>query len=133
MTWASKWLIASLILHRNVFSEALNQAAFRVEGNAEYPLNRYEMIYNNFHTMFMYDWFIYLLCIIALISGILLIKEKPLLWLSLICLSIMPYVWYMALANHSQIHFFFTFRSQAVTLFSVMSLGILSYMQWKKR
>lgn len=133
MTWASKWLVASLILHRYVFSEALNQAAFRVEGNAEYPLNRYEMIYNNFHTMFMYDWFIYLLCIIVLISGILLIKEKPLLWLSLICLSIMPYVWYMALANHSQIHFFFTFRSQAVTLFSVMSLGILSYMQWKKR
>ena len=31
-----------------------------------------------------------------------------------------PYLWYLALANHSQVHCFFTFRAQMITAFGIL-------------
>ena len=41
--------------------------------------------------------------------------------------SLYPYLWYIAFSNHSQIHYFFTYRAQAVTVFGVLTvlLGLL--------
>ena len=40
-----------------------------------------------------------------------------------------PYVWFLVLSNHSQIHFWYTYRAQLVALFGVLMFvtGILKY------
>ena len=40
-----------------------------------------------------------------------------------------PYVWFLVLSNHSQIHFWYTYRAQLVALFGVLMFvtGILKH------
>lgn len=44
LTWFTKWLLATIILRKNVIHDALTQILFRTEGNTDYPLQRIEML-----------------------------------------------------------------------------------------
>ncbi|HKM02187.1 MAG TPA: hypothetical protein VJ083_09070 [Sedimentibacter sp.] len=134
--WISKWIIASIVLKRNIMEDALAQAFFRINGDNEIPLDRLQMYRDNFNAIFP-TWFWssnrrILLVIIALIAMTVmyLIKKKPLSEIKrlspLIILSIYPYIWYFVMANHSQIHFFFTYRIQMITVFSLLSVFLFS-------
>ncbi|MDT3755041.1 hypothetical protein ROT99_22195 [Citrobacter freundii complex sp. 2023EL-00966] len=125
-TWIAKWLIASVILSKNVPLDALNQMIFRVAGDQQYPTDRLDMLKLNFLTMFTTEYFIYILIGISLLS-LFILKRSFGIWLSLFMMSVTPYVWYLLLANHSQIHYFFTYRSQVGTLFAMLLLMLLSY------
>lgn len=35
-------------------------------------------------------------------------------------MALTPYIWLNLLANHSQIHFWFTYRGQIITVFSIL-------------
>ena len=73
----------------------------------------------------------------ALIPGILLAvlgwrqwkadRDTALRYLLILGVSLYPYLWYIAFSNHSQIHYFFTYRAQVVTVFGVLAvlLGLL--------
>ena len=34
--------------------------------------------------------------------------------------ALYPYIWYLVMSNHSQIHFWYTYRAQLVTLFGIL-------------
>lgn len=138
ITWISKWIIASYILKRNIVKEAIRQIVFRTEGDATHPLNRWLMLSDNFRLMYnnvnilAFGLLVAIMLIIILINlhfsaeKYKLIHYKSLYVVNFIIIAISPYIWYLILSNHSQIHFWFTFRLQIITVFSITSfLAIL--------
>ncbi len=129
--WAAKWMLGTIILGTNVFTDAWNTARFRIEGNESYPLDRDMMLRSNFDTYFFAKGHkpFALIVIVLLCLLIIVIRHHkrdlqkgifPILFVSLY-----PYFWYLVFSNHSQLHYFYTYRIQAITLFAVFAaLGI---------
>lgn len=127
LCWVSKWIIGSIVLKRNIFEDAFTTAKFRVEGSEAYPLDRALMLKLNFETYFFAKGrrpFIFT----AILTGALAVytvfsHRKGCLKAAALFLTaaVSPYVWYMIFANHSQLHYFYTYRIQSITLFAVFA------------
>lgn len=131
LTWLSKWLLASLVLRRNILEDAFKTIIFRTEGDKSIPLNRIDMMKNNVSTMFNNFYIVLITCMIVL-AIIILIKEREhiigkISLNSIYILSLIgyPYIWYTVLAGHSQVHYWFTYRLQIIAVFALLSF--LSY------
>lgn len=139
LTWVSKWLIASVILKRNVVQDAISSILIRTEGTEDYPLNRVEMMKRNVENLLLREdtkkiaVFLAFLLLIVVILFILYGKKfkdvKNIFPVLLV--SVFPYIWYNVLANHSQIHYWFTYRDQVITVFAVL-VSFLYIIQWDK-
>ena len=121
----TKWVFASIILHKNAIAIALDTLLFRVNGNEQYPVTRVEVLKNNFNTFFV-PIAKYTMIIITGIWAILMIFFRKKISeikvaLPLLCIAILPYLWYIIFAGHSSIHSWFTYRIQAVTVFAILS------------
>lgn len=139
-TWAAKWILATVICSQNIILQAFNQVVFRVAGDgAKYEVHRLSMLESNIKMLiqpFGHTPKIIIFSLIFIVCGILLYKFrktvinkifiKKIIWISLI-----PYLWYLMAANHSQIHSWFTYRSQIITVFG---LGYAMYYvtDWQK-
>lgn len=139
-TWAAKWILATVICSQNIILQAFNQVIFRVAGDgAKYEVHRLSMLGNNIKMLvqpFGHTPKIIIFSLLFIVCCILLYKFrkavinkifiKKVIWISLI-----PYLWYLMAANHSQIHAWFTYRSQIITVFG---LGYAMYYvtDWQK-
>lgn len=123
-TWLSKWLLASFLLHKNVVNDALNQILFRTEGNVEYPLDRIVMLKSNLVTMFPMSVITMLIIAFAVLLSFYGWQNKwhikQVRWEYLLPVTL-PFIWYEALANHSQIHYWMTYRALIIT---VLAIGV---------
>lgn len=137
LTWFSKWVIASLVLRKNVIADAIQQIFFRsgatsntrVLSGDNPVINHKLMLSKNFSLIFQLP-FLKLLTIIGIVWLILCIVYRPQLkyWLSylpILIVSTYPYIWYLVLSNHSQVHFWMTYKIQAITVFGVLTYCIL--------
>lgn len=134
LTWISKWCISSVILNRNVISDAIHQIFFRTMGDETHPINRPEMLSSNFDSMFIFSAMAYILPVVYFIAIIFHKRVNISSILSLALLSLAPYAWYVILTSHSQIHFWFTYRAQVITMFCFLvtcSLIAQSFMKKK--
>lgn len=136
--WASKWASASLILKKDIVQNAAEALSNRVsgEGTHEVPvLDRGLMLRNNLDTMF-HPFGYLLLAITLLVLLILLIQKRPFKALKqalpLLLISSLPYVWFLMASNHSQLHYFFTYRNQIVSSFGIFSLGVYVWQSVQK-
>ena len=126
LLFVTKWLIASIILGKNVVSTALDQLLFRVNGNEKYPVTRMQTLIGNFEYFYV-PVAKSLLAFFSVIWAILLvlyrkkIKECKLI-IPLICIAVTPYIWYLAFSGHSNIHSWFTNKIQAVSLFALLCI-----------
>ena len=127
LCWISKWGIGTLATGSNIFEDAMKTAKFRVEGSESIPLDRSLMFRLNFDTYFFSKGhkpavFILLLILILILF---LIRHHRSDWketvLTFLLISAFPYVWFFVFANHSQLHYFYTYRIQAISLFSVFA------------
>ena len=131
MTWASKWVIASIALEKNVVKEALDQILFRTSSTyGEIKLSSLSVIKNNLLLAFdSIPLKMIILLFIAWIVVFILYKKKYIEIVKsvpLLLIALMPIVWYIVLKNHSSIHFWFTYRSLAVSIFALMSYMFFS-------
>lgn len=134
-TWLSKWTIASVVLHRNVFNDSVNFAGVRMnqlvgESRAKQLAGA---IINNLQCLFpMYFAKEYgqIICI-TLVCGLLLfsffylfrnVHRNKTVSLVLLLLAVVPYVRYLLVNNHSYMHYFFTYRAQFASLFAIYLL-----------
>lgn len=138
--WIGKWAIASVVLRRNVFSEAIRSIIFRtgteIESRFEYYL---DALYKN---LSCYDDVIQLIIVIlsiwALVKIIKNYKNMRSSWnilLFIIPIMAMPFVWYFALVQHSTLHYWFTYRTFAISIMGwlVMCTYFISYKEPLKR
>jgi len=133
ITWACKWVLGGIVKWMTTdMSEAISLSTstfdriiFRIVGNEEHPLNMTRMFQRNITTMYP-RILVYIICVLLIFFIILLIKKRKstnyLLNASpLLMLCIFPYVWFLVFAGHSDIHFWFTYRIQAITIFALFS------------
>ncbi|MBE5933761.1 MAG: hypothetical protein E7263_10130 [Lachnospiraceae bacterium] len=147
--WISKWTLASIFLHKNVFYGAINQAKFRAIGQSD-NLSGLEQriaaearnIGNIFpfslsdNNSFLYTslFFITAFCVYYIIR-----KEKCSYAKLIIMFALLPYLRYFVLGNHSYLHHFFTFRAQLTTLFCIGLLFVygsdrdMLSKEWRKK
>jgi len=128
--WACKWIIGSLVLGRNLITDAVEQAGIRIAGEAAYATSPLGAIIANVAIIFPDDrltQMIVLLIVLALALLVLLYHKK---WkdlvqgLPLVIVAISPFLWMIVLSNHSQIHAPFVFRILSVSIFAALCLVI---------
>ena len=128
LTWFSKWVIGTVTLKRSVLDDAFKTAIYRT--SAEY-FNRFEVITQNTN-MLPYALIICTLIIFLIVAATHFNKNGfRRSWLFII-LAILPYLWYLLLANHSYKHFWFTYRLQAITI-AALGMFLLCFKKDKSR
>ena len=119
LLWASKWVLSAIVLGTNAFGDALGTAGYRVGANGLGA--RIDAISANVNTMFD-TWQRYLVAALAavlLLVGIVRHRRPCLpLAISLLVVTLLPILWYVALANHSTIHAFFVYRALSVSVYA---------------
>lgn len=127
LCWISKWAIGTAVLGKNIFADALTTAKFRVEGSENYPLDRGLMFRQNFETYFFAKGHKPFLLIVLILAVLLVLfirshqKDRFRKFALMGLIALFPYIWYFVFANHSQLHYFYTYRIQAITLFAVFA------------
>lgn len=122
----AKWVIASLIMQKDLITVAINQILFRTNGSEEYPATKIGAIVENF--TYLYNNVLLACGIVTIIGWIIALiktRKNKINWkkiLILLIVLIYPYVWYMVFAGHSTIHAFFTYRIQAIAIFGVLCI-----------
>ena len=130
--WAAKWTIGTLILKKNVFQLAGRKILQRTSGEAQgidpHIANVLGRLGNLFADTYLKKPLIFVLILMALgiVISVILMQRQVLVngrkFAVLLLISLSPFVWFMTLRNHTYIHYWFSYRSIAVTFF-----GILSY------
>lgn len=129
ITWATKWVVATIVLKQNIISNALSQILSRTSSEAgDIHISKIDAVKKN--TDLLFDGFIIKLFIIVLIIWFILFivsKRKNVIdILPILVISIYPILWYIVLTNHSYMHFWFTYRSLGVTVFAILSFMMYS-------
>lgn len=146
-TWLAKWCIASVFLRRNVIADALDTILFRTAGNEEYPTDRLGTIRVNLGYMLPKGAVAVLGVLAVCWVGILVLarirrqsrrsgtgkmreyvisiscedKKTIAAYLPVLLTAVYPFVWYLVLSNHSQIHSYFTYRTLETSIFAVLA------------
>lgn len=142
--WLAKWILASIILQVNAWEYVKTDMQFRINGRgyeqiakriADTPNLSKEAIMMNVKLIFPYRILkrlelVKATIICTIVMELMLIRKKEMkkLWFSglLLMIAIIPYIRYAVLASHSYTHFFFTFRSQIITIMAVFLAIIYS-------
>lgn len=129
--WVLKWAFASLVLGRNVFSEALSQILLRTASDAgERHLTAVLVVAKNL-------WMVCRKPYILLVLGMAVYEGwkwfRPIgnkgvfgvgRWsenLPWALVAVLPFVWYAGLKNHSWMHAYFTYRELSVSVLAVFA------------
>lgn len=140
-TWISKWIMGTLILNRNIITEGIKQSLFRINGSVEYVLDYRKMFHDNLLTFFGKKEFFYSYIVIVSLSFLILclkLRKKICNFLPLIFVILYPFIWLVVLGNHSQIHYYMTYRNLlifflAMNIFIIEAIKIiLLYVKSKK-
>ena len=118
LTFVTKWALASLVLGENIFADAYEVSLYRMEAE---EFTRWDAVAKN---LGMINWWIVgIVAVVMLVIGLMkrwkFNYKKVLLF---VIISVMPYVWYCVLANHSYLHWWFTYRLQVVTVVSLLMM-----------
>ncbi|MCR5801885.1 MAG: hypothetical protein K6G57_06100, partial [Lachnospiraceae bacterium] len=129
--WASKWMIGSALLGKNVLAEARYQLRYRsFLGNGEWMIR--SALFQNFKYykygpfyFLMVSWFAFFLVniLIKLFKGKRIVFKKKTIAVMLLGLSSLA--WYFVAAEHTYIHHLFTYRIGSILVSACFSLIVL--------
>ena len=138
LTWIAKWGITVAVLGVRYFWRTMSVVQYRLAGSEEEPLDRIGTIQRNLKAwMNVQDGGIITwskVAMLVLIITLILVlwrklkdKKTVLAYVPILFVALYPYLWYLVMSNHSQIHFWYTYRAQLVTMFGglVFLAGIL--------
>ena len=125
LIWLSKWVIASIILDKNIMENALDAIAKRsgtYDGSGE-KITLFDTIVCN---IFNISYEIFALIFVTIVALILKKKENIDISkreiLQYLFIAVLPIVWYVLTRNHSAILPKFTYRNMLLTIFSLLIL-----------
>lgn len=130
--WLAKWILASVVLNINAFDYVVDNALIRVNGEVLGTTAQnlpWKAISRNLFTLYPLNIQKTIKKLIVIPIGIAIFelifirkKDWKKLWVSglLLLIGLTPYIRYIILANHSYLHYFFTFRSQIITVMAVI-------------
>ena len=120
LTFVAKWALATLILGYNVFADAFDTGLYRM-GVEDFT--RWDAVSRNFKLLNLPMILVVVLFFIVLkvMHRTKFNWKKAVLFL---LIGLTPYLWYLVLSNHSYLHWWFTYRLQAITLSCLMLLVV---------
>lgn len=139
-TWFTKWILAAVICSPQIFTAAINKVIFRISGDVDkIEVQHFLVLEKNikmlFEPMTLNAWTVLMTGIFIILSVLLYKYKKKNLnktfITKILIFAILPYSWYIMAANHSQIHFWFTYRSQIITIFGLMYI-FYYIIDWRK-
>lgn len=128
LTWISKWILFDILYQKDFIQSAIYQAMYRMERyNQSSALNLPnvigEFITNNIQNilLFVIGMMIIRLCMLRKIricvkQWKVQVKEN----LPFLVIAVMPFVWYIVLANHTVLHKIFVYRHMLIFLCSIL-------------
>lgn len=126
VTWVVKWVIVSLVTGENMVSAAMGEVRYR-SGTVAWPteggtgFTRAAAASRNLHVLLPHaKRGVAIIVCAALVIAILMRASRTRVrtcWLAPNAIVfLLPYFWYLAVSNHSYIHYWFTFRDQLVSI-----------------
>lgn len=137
LCWISKWVLASLVLHKNVLFDAVKQAGLRVTGGEETVIDAIEKNLAGLKMPYLSDtvekWYgalAVILVLLILMSIMFIFRKKETKFpYPLMILTLLPYAWMCVFKGHSYIHFIFTYRIQMISIFCLLCIYV-DYIDW---
>ncbi len=131
LTWIAKWGITVVVLGVRYFWRTMSVVQYRLQGSEEEPLDRIGTLRRNLKAWMnvqdggVISWSKVVLLILAVFLLLALWKKlkdqkEILAYLPILFVASYPYIWYLVMSNHSQIHYWYTYRAQLVTLFGIL-------------
>ncbi len=131
LTWIAKWGITVVVLGVRYFWRTMSVVQYRLQGSEEEPLDRIGTIRRNLKAWMnvqdggVITWskvVLVLLVVVLLLAVWKKLKDWKTIaaYLPILFVASYPYIWYLVMSNHSQIHYWYTYRAQLVTLFGVL-------------
>lgn len=131
LTWISKWVITEVLFNRNLITQAIEQAIFRMklptktDGTLKYDLMF--VLQRNINFLSNSVISINIFMIIALIVyNIIKVMKKEIDFknnlkecIPYFFMFILPFLWYMVLKQHSAVHAFFTYRILIISIINI--------------
>lgn len=127
--WVGKWVCGSILLKENIINDALKQILNRTAlESSQGEFTRWEVIsknldiFNELPLKLLLVSFI-LMYIIRIIYLSFRLKKVVIKNGYLLLFSVAPLIWYCVLTNHSYVHFWFTFRTLSISVFSIFTFA----------
>ena len=131
LTWIVKWVLATVILRKNVLKNALEQVLFRSSSDIGEHISRVGTVKKVFGVYFMFSPWLTRFCVMIL--GIIVLFYSVKYYTRVIAvlkkiwvfmpIAIIPCFWVFVLANHSYIHYGFVYRIFMGTAFALGCFG----------
>lgn len=126
--WSGKWLVSSILLKQNMFSDAVSNILFRtsMEMDGE-PIAWLEVALKNVRVLAKWPYlimFAMVLCFVLIAVrryGINSGANKVYRGIPFLIVILIPFVWYFILGNHSYEHYWFTFRELGIACFALFA------------
>lgn len=122
--WAGKWVGGSIILKSNIIRDAASAMRFRSGyQTVDQSFSYLGVLFRNLGARWIFLGILSLAFFICVWIGKTKrtdVQNKARL---LILFALLPFVWYLVVANHSYEHFWFTFRELAVTVYVLVLYG----------
>lgn len=131
ITWLSKWIIYDVLYKEGLVSSAIEQVLFRTNIKSE-NIN-IKLAFKETLLTLLSDNIKYAIIIFVISSIILLINKKRIEIqinkdlkkyinnnIMFLIISLMPIMWYIALSNHTAIHYRFVYRHMLVFLIGIL-------------
>lgn len=124
--WSGKWIIGSILLRKNIITDAIEALLNRTSSEtADATFTHWSVIEKNADAMFSTP--IKLLFLATLLILLVVLITKTIMnrknyfsnWHYLL-IACMPIAWYIVAANHSYMHFWFTYRELSILIFAVL-------------
>ena len=129
VTWLSKWIVYDVIYNQDLLKSAINQVIYRTQkSNVRTDKNVWQIL-----TEFMMNTLLNFFVIIVILYSLSLIgfnKYKikinrisnvfKRIGLPILLIAIMPFIWYIALANHTVLHGIFVYRHMLIFLIGIL-------------
>lgn len=127
LTWVGKGLVGTLLTGQNVLGDIFGQAMWRMTGVPEdgkwYPMTPAGAVQINMETFFTRSNVLLLALLLAWL-GVRALRMRTgakgwLRALPVAAVALYPFVWYLVVQNHSNIHYWMTYKLLSVTAFSL--------------
>lgn len=132
--WFIKWILASFVLKRNVILDGLTEGTHRIAQDSgrlnAIGFNIYSILPPGITRENLLGFLLVIACLFVLLAVFLarFHAERSILLTQIpfVIVMLYPYIWYSIFSNHSNIHHFFTYRSQMITVWAGWNVFIHS-------
>lgn len=124
--WSGKWIIGSILLRKNIITDAIDALLNRTSSEtADASFTHWSVIEKNTGAMFSTPVKLLFLGTLLILLVVLIcktIRDKKNYFANwhYLLIACMPIAWYMVAANHSYMHFWFTYRELSILIFAVL-------------